>query len=382
MAKADYYEILGVSREVTADELKKAYRKKAVQFHPDKNPGNKEAEEKFKEISEAYEVLKDADKRAAYDRYGHSAFQQGGAGRGPGGGFHDPFDIFSEVFGGRGGSGIFEEFFGGGGGRGESHSSKGSDLRYDLEITLVEAVRGVDKEITYRSRVGCEHCSGTGAEPGSSVGRCSTCGGAGKVITNRGFFQVQQTCPTCQGSGKRIENPCKKCSGDGRVSRSNTIKIKIPAGIDSGFKLRSSGNGEAGPNGGASGDLYVVIHVKDHEIFSRDGDDLFCEIPIKYTLAVLGGTIEVPTLSAPSGRVNLKIPAGTLDGTTFRLRGRGVPNLRSNTPGDQLVRIHIEVPTKLTKEQRQKLEEFAIACGDAENPVEETWWDKAKKIFE
>lgn len=386
MAKRDYYEVLGVTREASADDVKKAYRKLAVQFHPDRNK-EPDAADKFKEISEAYDVLKDADKRAAYDRYGHAAFQGAGAARGPagggfggGGGFHDPFDLFREVFGG-GGGGIFEEFFGGGGGGG-SVSHRGADLRYDLEITLPEAATGCEKEIKFRASVGCKHCNGTGAEPGSGTVRCPTCGGRGKVIMQRGFFQVQQTCPTCGGTGRQIEHPCAECHGEGRVSELKNIRIKIPAGVDTGMKLRSSGNGEAGLQGAPSGDLYVFINVQDHEIFERHGDDIACDVPIKFTLAALGGSIEVPTLGdKESTTTKLKIPSGTQDGTVFRIRGRGMPNLHGGTRGDQLVRIHIEIPKKLTSEQREKLEAFAIACGDAENPIEESWWKKARKLF-
>jgi len=392
MAKADYYELLGVSREASADEIKKAYRKMAVKYHPDKNPGDAKAEETFKQISEAYEVLKDADKRAAYDRYGHAAFE-GGAGRSGGGGgyggggFHDPFDIFREVFGGGGGGagGIFEEFFGGGGGgRGgrSGRDMRGADLRYDLEISLIDAVKGADREISYRTHIACDHCNGEGAEPGSSRKTCPTCGGAGRVISQRGFFQMQQTCPTCGGSGSIVEKPCSKCGGEGRLPKTKKVNIHIPAGIDTGFKLRSSGNGEAGLQGAPAGDLYIVIHVKEHEIFQRRGDDLFCEVPIKFTLAALGGTIEVPTLTSESGRANLKIPAGTQNGTTFRLRGRGVPNLHTGNAGDQLVKVKIEVPKKLNQEQRDKLESFAIACGDAEEPVEKSFWEKVTRIFD
>lgn len=386
MAKEDYYELLGVSRDASAEEIKKAYRKKAVQFHPDKNPDDPKAEEMFKKIGEAYEVLKDADKRAAYDRYGHAAFERGGMagaggfGGGGAGGFHDPFEIFREVFGGQGGGGggIFDEFFGGGGGGGRS-GRRGSDLRYDLDISLEEAAKGVQKEISFRRAAPCEHCGGDGAEPGSSKHRCQTCGGQGRVVSNRGFFQVQQTCPTCGGAGETMDTPCKKCSGEGRVMQSSKIKVRIPAGVDTGSKLRSAGNGEAGSQGAPAGDLYIVIHVRDHEIFERHEDDLYCEIPIKFTLATLGGKIDVPTLG---GKVALKIPAGTQSGTTFRLRGHGMPNLRSGSKGDQMVRVQIEVPKKLSASQREKLEDFAIACGDADNPVEESFIKKAKKFFE
>ncbi|MGC9450598.1 MAG: molecular chaperone DnaJ [Oceanipulchritudo sp.] len=382
MAKQDYYELLGVGRDATAEEIKKAYRKKAVQFHPDKHKGDKGMEEKFKEVSEAYEVLKDPEKRAAYDRYGHAAFEPGGVGmRGAaGGGFHDPFDIFREVFGGS----AFDDFFGGGGGgqRGGSAGQAGSDLRYDVEISLVEAYRGIEKEISYRTAVVCDHCGGSGAEPGSRIVTCPTCGGTGRVISSRGFFQVQQTCPTCGGAGRMPEQRCRQCNGDGRVLKNKKVKIRIPAGIASGQKLRSAGNGEAGVMGGPSGDLYVVVHVKDHEIFERQGDDLYCDVPVKFTLAALGGTIEVPTLSNKSGRVSLKIPQGTQDGTVFKLRDRGIPSLRGGGHGNQFVRVHIEVPKKLTSEQRDLLEKFAKACGDTDHPVEESFWEKAKKIFE
>jgi molecular chaperone DnaJ len=385
MAKRDYYEVLGVGRDASAEDIKKAYRQMAVKFHPDRNkePG---AEDRFKEISEAYDVLKDADKKAAYDRYGHAAFQGPGAARGGqpgggfGGGFHDPFDLFREVFGaGGGGGGIFEEFFGGGGG-GQS-SNRGADLRTDVEISLEEAVNGCDKEIKFRTRVPCTHCGGSGAEPGSGVVRCPTCGGRGKVIMQRGFFQIQQTCPTCGGTGQKIEKPCTHCGGEGRTAEQKTIRIKIPAGVDSGMKLRSSGNGEAGMQGAPSGDLYVFINVREHEIFTREGDDILCDVPIKFTLAALGGTIEIPVISGDSKNAVLKIPQGTQDGTIFRIRGRGVPNLQGGSRGDQLVKVHIDVPKKLSSDQRAKLEAFAVACGDAENPIEKSWWDKARKMF-
>jgi molecular chaperone DnaJ len=377
MAKEDYYKLLGVGRDAAEEEIKKAYRKKAIQYHPDKNPGNKQAEEMFKKVSEAYEVLKDADKRAAYDRYGHAAFAQGTGprGGGPAGGFHDPFDIFREVFGG-GGGGIFEEFFGGGGGGGGARD--GADLRYDIEITLEEAARGVEKEISFRKLAACDRCGGTGAEPGSKRVTCATCRGAGQVTTSRGFFTVRQVCPVCHGTGTRVEQPCRECRGEGRINRTTKLNVRIPPGVDTGSKLRSAGNGEAGMQGGHAGDLYLVIHVQDHEIFERQGDDLFCEIPIKFTLAALGGTIDVPTLS---GKAALKIPAGTQSGTTFRLRDRGMPGLRSGRHGDQLVRVQVEVPTHLTAEQRKKLEEFAIACGDADEPVARSFFEKAKKFF-
>ena len=380
--KQDYYELLGVAKIATEDELKKAYRKKAVQYHPDKNPGNKEAEEMFKKVSEAYEALKDPDKRAAYDRFGHAAFQQGAGPRGAGGGggaggFHDPFDIFREVFGqGGGGGGAFEEFFGGGNGGGGP--GRGSDLRYDIEITLEESAHGAEKEISFRKLGECAHCHGNGAEPGSKRSTCPTCRGAGQVTTSRGFFHVRQVCPTCHGSGNRFEKVCVKCGGEGRVNETAKINVRIPPGVDTGNKLRSSGNGEAGAGGGEAGDLYIVVHVKDHEVFERQGDDLFCEIPIKFTLASLGGTIQVPTLQ---GKATLKIPPGTQSGTTFRLKGRGMPHLRGSAHGDQLIRVHVEVPAHLTAEQRKILEEYARLSGDTEEPMARNFFDKAKKFF-
>ena len=378
--KQDYYDLLGAAKGSTEEDLKKAYRKKAVQFHPDKNPGNKEAEEMFKKVSEAYEVLKDTDKRAAYDRYGHAAFQQGGGQRGPsGGGFHDPSDMFREVFGQQGGGagGIFEEFFGGGGGQ-SGGAGRGADLRYDLEISLEEAAHGSEKEISFRKLGQCGHCHGNGAEPGSKRTTCHTCRGAGQVTTSRGFFHVRQACPTCHGSGHRFERVCAKCSGEGRVNETAKINVKIPPGVDTGNKLRSSGNGEAGTMGGEAGDLYIVVHVKDHEVFERQGDDLFCEIPIKFTLATLGGSIHVPTLQ---GKAALKIPGGTQSGTTFRLKGRGLPHLRGNAHGDQLIRVQVEVPTHLSAEQKKFLEEFARISGDQEEPLAKSFFDKAKKFF-
>jgi molecular chaperone DnaJ len=384
MAKEDYYELLGVEKGASDEELKKAYRKKAVQYHPDKNPGDKSAEEMFKKVSEAYEILKDPQKRAAYDRYGHAAFAGpggggGGAGAGGfgGGGMHDPFDIFREVFGqGGGGGGIFEEMFGGGsrndGGR------DGSDLRYDLEISLEEAARGLEKEVSFRKLVACERCNGSGAEPGSKRTTCPTCRGAGQIRRSGGIIVFTQTCPTCGGAGTRVEKTCTACHGEGRVPKTTKINVRTPPGVDTGSRLRSAGNGEAGLAGGQPGDLYIVITVKEHELFERHGDDLFCEIPIKFTLATLGGTIEVPTLS---GKASLKIPPATQSGTTFRVRGKGMPQLRSGSAGDQLVRVHVEVPTSLTGEQRRALEEFARVCGDAEHPTSKSWFDKAKKFF-
>lgn len=381
MAKDDYYDLLGVEKGASADELKKAYRKKAVQYHPDKNPGNKEAEEMFKKVSHAYEVLSDADKRADYDRFGPAAFEGGGGGpRGPGGmggGFHDPFDIFREVFGQQGGrgGGIFDEMFGGGGHDG---GRDGADLRYDLEISLEEAARGMEKEISFRKNMTCERCDGSGAEPGSKRVTCPTCRGAGQIRRSGGIITFTQTCPTCAGVGTKIEKPCKDCRGEGRMPKTTKLNVRIPPGVDTGSRLRSSGNGEAGLAGGQPGDLYIVLTVKEHELFERQGEDLFCEIPIKFTLAAMGGTIEVPTLS---GKASLKIPPATQSGTTFRLRGKGIPSLRGGAQGDQLVRVQVEVPTVLTSDQRRILEEFARVSGDANEPTSRSFFEKAKKFF-
>jgi len=374
--KRDYYELLGVDRSVSAEDLKRSYRKLAVKFHPDKNPGDHSAEEKFKEIGEAYEVLSDSNKRAAYDRYGHAAFQ-GGMG-GPAGGFHDPFEVFREVFGGGGGGGIFDHFFGGGGGPDPSGRQRGSDLRYDLQITLEEAARGCEKEIEIRKLDACEPCSGSGAQKGSKAVVCPTCRGRGQVVVSRGFFQVAQTCPACHGTGRIIEKPCHSCQGEGRVEKTSRVKIKIPAGIDSESRLRSTGGGEAGLRGGPSGDLYVVVHIKEHEVFTRNGMDLNCEVPIPFTTAALGGEIRVPTLD---GAVSLKIPAGTQSGSTFRIRGLGMPALQGLAKGDILTYVQVEVPTRLDSEQREVLQKFAELCGEENNPIHKSFYDRVKSFF-
>jgi molecular chaperone DnaJ len=383
--KRDYYEVLGVERKASTEELKKAYRRLAVKYHPDKNPGDPTAEEKFKEIGEAYEVLMDANKRAAYDQFGHAAFSPGSsAGRGgfSGGGFHDPFDIFREVFGGMGGEGagsIFDQLFGvGASPRDRSGRQRGSDLRYDLQITLEEAAFGTEREIEILKHDTCTRCNATGAEAGSKATTCPTCHGRGQVVTSRGFFQVSQTCPRCRGTGQVIERPCRECNGEGRLEKRSRIKLKIPAGIDDGAKLRSMRNGEAGVRGGQAGDLYVVIHLREHEIFSRDEDDLFCEVPISFAVAALGGELKVPTLQ---GQAMLKIPPGTQGGTQFRLRGYGITNIDSKAKGDLRVRVLVEVPTKLNGDQRKKLEEFAASCGDDNTPIHRGFFDKAKDFF-
>ncbi|MBV8225471.1 MAG: molecular chaperone DnaJ [Verrucomicrobia bacterium] len=379
--KRDYYEVLGVDRNASTEDIKKAYRKLAVKFHPDKNPGDHAAEEKFKELGEAYEVLVDDNKRAAYDRYGHAAFGAGvGAARGAAGGFHDPFDIFREVFGmgSEGGGGIFDQIFGTAAPRDRNGRQRGSDLRYDLQITLEEAAFGTEKEIEILKHETCSRCGGSGAESGSRATSCPTCQGRGQVITSRGFFQVSQTCPRCRGTGQVIDHPCRECGGDGRVEKRARIKLRIPAGIDDGARLRSSRNGEAGIRGGPPGDLYVVMHVREHEVFTREEDDLYCEVPISFSIAALGGEVKVPTLQ---GHALLKIPAGTQSGTQFRLRGHGIQNMETRARGDLRVRVIVEVPTRLNSEQRRKLEEFAASCGDDNSPMHKTFFDKAKEFF-
>jgi molecular chaperone DnaJ len=378
VSKRDYYEVLSVERMASTEEIKKSYRKLAVKYHPDKNPGDKAAEEKFKELGEAYEILSDPQKRAVYDQHGHAAFDRrsgGGFARGGGGGFHDPFDIFREVFGG--GGNIFDDLFGGG--RSDPTApQRGEDLRYDMEITFEEAAHGCEKEITVTKPERCDVCDGAGAEAGSRVKGCPTCGGRGQVISSRGIFSIAQTCPACQGAGRVIEKPCKACHGSGRRDKPSKIKLRIPGGVDTGSRLRSVGNGQAGLRGGPSGDLYVVLHVKPHEIFQRDGDDLLCEVPVGFVQAALGTEIEVPTLS---GKAEIKIPAGTQPGTMFRLKGKGVKNVQGYGHGDLHVRVLVEVPTHLTSAQKAKLEEFAQLCNGKESPISQGFFEKAKKLF-
>ena len=381
MSKRDYYEVLGVARTATDDDIKKAYRKLAVKFHPDKNPGDKAAEEQFKELGQAYEALSDPQKRAAYDQYGHAAFDprsRASRGGGSGGGFHDPFDIFREVFSGGGSGGIFDEFFGGG--RSDPNGpQRGDDLRYDMEITLEEAAHSCEREITVTKSERCEACHGSGGEEGSRVKTCPTCGGRGQVLTSRGIFSIAQTCPACEGAGRVIEKPCRTCRGAGRHEKSSKIHLRIPAGVDTGARLRSSGNGDAGLRGGPNGDLYVVLRLKAHEIFQREGDDLLCEVPIGFVQAALGADVEVPTLE---GRATVKIPAGTQPGTIFRLKGKGVKNIQGYGHGDLHVRVSVEVPTRLDGDQRRKLEEFSALCNGKESPISQGFFEKAKKFFQ
>lgn len=374
MAKKDYYETLGVSKSASESEIKKAYKRLAMKYHPDKNQDNKaEAEEKFKEVKEAYEVLTDPQKKAAYDQYGHAAFEQGQGGAGGFGGFGG--------FGGGAFDDIFSDFFGGGRGRGQT-ASRGNDLQYNITLTLEEAAAGVSKEIKVPTLVSCETCHGQGTEKPSDVVTCNTCHGAGVVQMRQGFFAVQQECPTCHGRGKVVKNPCKKCHGEGRVQKTKTLSVTIPAGVDTGNRIRLSGEGEAGLNGAPSGDLYVQVQVKSHAIFERDGTNLHCEIPINIVLASLGGEVEVPTLN---GKVSLTIPAETQTGKMFRLRGKGIKSLRGNAVGDLYCHVVVETPVNLTNKQKELLKElgesFKADKNSKHSPKEKSFFDKVKKFF-
>ena len=373
MAKRDYYEILGVNRDAADDEIKKSYRKLAMKFHPDRNPDSKDAEDKFKEAKEAYEVLSDAQKRPAYDAHGHAGLDSSAAGAGGAGfgGFADTFgDIFGEIFGGNGG------------GRQRSSVYRGADLRYNLEISLEEAARGTETRIRIPNMEQCDTCHGSGAKPGTQAKTCSTCNGNGQVRMQQGFFSIQQTCPTCHGSGKVIEEPCAPCRGAGRIKKHKTLSVKIPAGVDEGDRIRLSGEGEAGVNSGPTGDLYVVIHIREHQVFTRDQNDLHCEMPISFTISALGGEIEIPTLD---GAAKIRIPAETQSGKIFRLRGKGIKGVRSNAYGDLMCHVVVETPVNLTPRQKellQELESINAKDGSRHNPRAKSWMDRVKEFFE
>lgn len=369
--KKDYYDTLGVARGASEEEIKKAYRKMAMKYHPDRNAGDKEAEHKFKEIKEAYEVLSDPQKRSVYDQFGHDAFAGGMGGRGNAGfDFNDLGNIFGDIFG---------DIFGG---RGGSQSQRGADLGYNLELSLEEAVHGTQTQIRVPTWVSCESCHGSGAKKGSSPTTCRTCGGHGQVRIQQAMFTVQQTCPHCRGRGQVISDPCGQCHGQGRVQERKTLSVKIPAGVDNGDRIRLAGEGEAGLNGAPAGDLYVQIRVKPHEVFTREGNDLFSEVPITFMMAALGGELEVPTLE---GQVTLKIPAETQSGKLFRLRGKGVKSVRSGHVGDLLCRVVVETPVNLTKEQKELVQQLSDSLhtgGDKHNPRAQGWFANVKKFFE
>ena len=376
MAKRDFYEILGVAKTASEEDIKKAYRKLAMKYHPDRNPDNKEAEEKFKEVKEAYEMLTNPEKREAYDRYGHAGVDPNSGAGGFGGFGQGGFgDAFGDIFG---------DIFGGGGGRRNAGPQvyRGADLRYNLEITLEQAAHGFDTTIRVPSWDKCDTCHGSGAKPGSAPVTCTTCHGHGQVRMQQGFFSIQQTCPKCHGSGKIIPEPCAACGGAGRIKRNKTLEVKIPAGIDNGMRIRSTGNGEPGTNGGPPGDLYVEIHIKPHEVFQREGDDLHCEMPISFSTAALGGEIEVPTLS---GKVSFTVPEGTQTGKTFRLKGKGIKGVRSGYTGDLFCHVAVETPVKLTDKQKDLLREFDRLTkegGAKHSPQSKGWMDKVKDFFE
>jgi len=374
MAKRDYYEVLGVSRDAAEADVKKAYRRLAMKHHPDRNPDSPDAEANFKEAKEAYEVLCDKDKRAAYDRFGHAGLQ---GGQGSGGGFTGGADAFSDIFGD-----VFGDIFGGGRRGGRNQVFRGADLRYELELTLEQAVAGDSVSLELAGQTECTKCTGSGAEPGSQPVTCTTCGGIGQVRVAQGFFSIQQTCPNCGGAGTLIDKPCRECSGRGRVRRMKTLSVKVPAGVDNGDRIRLSREGEAGRNGGPPGDLYVDISVKSHPIFTREGQNLSCEVPVSFATAVLGGAVDVPTLD---GNVLLKVPAETQSGSLFRLRGKGVRSIRDSGIGDLFCRVQVETPVSLSGEQKERLRAFDESLqrdGSRHNPRARSWFDGVKKFFE
>ena len=376
MSKRDFYEILGVQRRATAEELKAAFRKKAKELHPDRNPGDKAADQNFKELNEAYDVLKDDQKRAAYDQYGHQAFEGPGGGRGggPGGGF-DFSTSFTDVF-----DDLFGEFMGTRRGGGGQRASRGSDLRYNMEISLDDAYAGKTATIRIPGSVACDACAGSGAEAGSKPQACPTCSGVGKVRAQQGFFTIERTCPTCQGLGRVVKNPCKPCSGSGRVQRERTLNVNIPQGVEDGTRIRLAGEGEAGLRGGPKGDLYIFLSIATHPLFKRDNADLHCSVPVSFSTVALGGNVEVPTLGG--GRVRVAIPEGTQSGKEFRVRGKGMPGLRGQGPhGDLIVEVLVETPVNLTKKQQDLLREFEKVGGAQNSPKSTSFFAKVKEFF-
>ena len=365
-SKEDYYELLGVSRGVDAEDLKKAYRKAALRYHPDRNPGDKAAEEKFKDLSEAYQILSDSEKRAQYDRFGHAAFEQGGGGSD----FSTNFeDIFGDIFG---------DFFGGGSRGGRGRHARGEDLSYSLDVSFEEAAFGTEKTVSIPRKATCTSCRGSGAKSGTMPRTCGTCQGSGQVRFQQGFFTVARTCNQCGGQGSVITDPCAECHGAGAVRKTSNLQIKIPGGVDSGSRLKLRGEGEAGPAGGIPGDLYVMVQVREHPLFERQNTEVICELPISFPQAALGADIEAPTLE---GKIKMKVPAGTQSGSVFRLRGKGVVDLRGGGRGDQLVRVVVETPTKLGAKQKELLEEFAQLDGDEVHPISKGFFDKVKELF-
>ena len=375
MSKRDYYELLGLSKGASADEIKKAYRAKAKELHPDRNADNPNAEAQFKEVNEAYDVLKDADKKAAYDRFGHAAFEGGMGGGGRPGGQGDFTSAFSDVF-----DDLFADFMGGGrrsGGR--NRATRGSDLRYNLRVSLEEAYKGLQKSIKVPTSVQCGSCNGTGAESGSEPTTCPTCSGMGKVRATQGFFTVERTCPTCSGLGQMIKNPCRSCSGAGRVEKDRSLSVNVPAGVETGTRIRLSGEGEAGMRGGPAGDLYIFIEVEEHKIFNRDGLNLFCRVPVSMSSAALGGDIEVPTIDG--GRSRVKIPQGSQSGRQMRLRGKGMPAIKSSHSGDMFIELAVETPVNLTSRQKELLREFEKLSED-NNPESTSFFSSVKSFWD
>lgn len=375
MAKRDYYEVIGVARTASQDDIKKAYKKLALKYHPDRNQGDKAAEEKFKEINEAYEVLKDPQKRSMYDAGGHAAFEQGGGfgghgGFGGGGGFED----FADIFGG-----MFSDFMGGRGRPQAEEINRGSDLRYNMTLSLEEAFLGGKHQVQFRTAVSCNACHGSGSKSGK-VTKCGTCSGTGRTRMQQGFFMIEQTCRTCGGTGEAISDPCSKCGGRGTVQETKSINVNIPAGVDEGSRIRVAGEGEAGSRGGRAGDLYIFISLRPHKLFTRDGNDLHCTVPIKFSTAALGGAIEVPAIDGT--KVKVTIPEGTQSNTNFRLKGKGMPILKSGKFGDLIITVKVEVPVKLSKAQKDLLLQFEKECNDNTNPESKSFFDKVKGFFD